>query len=209
LREWIKHIPIPDEELNEWTKEWFQGSIQYEGAWKEDEGSWKAYYEKSWSGQFDPLVGGKYKGPIYPMTLVPGWLSSWVKAGLFFEIKFGAKIQAAIKGKYWPDAGKTRWSEKSISGGGGGGGGLSLELKLASSDLVEGSISGDTGVGFEVTGAIDGEEPKVEVAAKFEGVQGVASMKAMWGWVEIQRSVQLVAERERKKEWIFADSAGG
>jgi hypothetical protein len=208
LREILKHVPIPEEELDVWTKEWFQGSIQYEGAWKEDEKSWKAYYEKSWSGQFDPLIGGKYKGPIYPITLVPGWLQKWVKAGLFFEIKFSAKVQAAIKGKHWPDTDKTRWDEKSVAGGGGGGGGLSLELKLASSEIVEGAIGGDVGVGFELKRAF-GEDPKIEVSAKFEGIKGTATLKAMWGYVEFSRTFQLVKEREVKHEWELASEGAG
>ena len=197
----LKHLPIPEEELNQWTRQWFRGSIEYAGAWKEDEKSWKAFYEMSVSGGFDPLFGIAYKGPIYPLTLVPGWLAKWVKAGLFYEVKLSAKLQGAFKGGYWPDDGKSIWNEKTLTGGGGGSGALSLELKLASSELVEGAIAGESGLGVEVV-RTSSDEPEVELAIKFDGVKGKATMKALWGYVEFTREFQLMKERELfRHEW--------
>lgn len=202
----LKYLPLPEEELNKWTKQWFQGAIEYEGAWKEDAGSWKAYYEKGWTGGFDPLFGIAYKGPIYPMTLVPGFLAKWVKAGLFYEVKVGAKAQCAIKGKYWPHDGKNEWDEYSIGGGGSGKGALSLELKLASSEVVEGAITGETGLGVEVFGK-KSAKAEVELKFKFDGVKGSATLKAVWGWIELKREFQILKERESPHVWPLDDAA--
>lgn len=202
----IKQLPVPDEELNKWTKQWFQGAIEYEGAWKEDDGSWKAYYEKCWTGGFDPLFGFSYKGPIYPATLVPGFLAKWVKAGLFYEIKVGAKVQCAMKGKYWPQDAKDEWSEYSAGGGGNGKGALSLELKLASSELVEGAITGESGIGVEVFGK-KSAKAEIELKFKFDGVKGSATLKALWGWIEHKREFQILKEREIPHTWPLDDAA--
>lgn len=206
IRNALRILPVPEQKVEEWTSQWFRGSVEYAGAWKEDS-SWRAYYEKSISGGFDPLIGMSYKGPVYPLTLVPGWLASWVKAGLFYELKFGAKFQCALKGKSWPDSGVSEWRERTVGGGGSGGGALSLELKLVSSDVVEGAVSGESGIGLEVVGT-SGDEPKVELAIKFDGVKGKCSLKAAWGWVELSREFQLVQERELyRKEWLLAGEA--
>ena len=197
----LKLLPIPKEEVEGWTKEWFQGAVEYSGAWKEDEGSWKAFYEKAVTGGFDPLFGFKHKGQVYPPSLVPDWLSEWVKAGLFLELKCGAKLQCSFKGKYWPHKGESEWREKSVSGGGGGKGALSLELKLASSEVVEAALTGETGLGVEVE-VCSGEEAQVTLKIKFDGILGKASIKAAWGWVELTREFQLVQEREiYKHDW--------
>ncbi len=204
IRNALEILPVPEEELEKWAKQWFRGSVEYSGAWKEDSGTWKAFYEMSVAGGFDPLFGVAYKGPVYPVTLVPGFLAKWVKAGLFFEIKCGVKFAAAFKGKYWPSDDKSDWSERTVSGGGSGGGALSLELKLASSELVEGSISGETGLSAEVV-KTSSDEPKVELAIKFDGIKGKASLKAVFGWVEFSREFQLIQEREiYKNEWLLA-----
>lgn len=197
----LKYLPMPEEELNKWTKQWLQGAIEYEGTWKEDPGSWKAYYEKGWTGGFDPLCGIAYKGPVYPATLVPGFLAKWVKAGLFYEIKLGAKLQCAIKGKYWPHNGQDSWDEYSAGGGGSGKGALSLEIKLASSEIVEGAISGESGVGIEVFGK-KSTKAEIEAKIKFDGLKCSAVLKALWGWIEVKREFQLIKERETDP-WVW------
>lgn len=205
IRNALKILPVPDAELQKWTGQWFRGSVEYSGAWKEDEGSWKACYEQVVTGGFDPLFGVSYKGPVYPLTLVPGWLSKWVKAGLFFEIKFGAKTQFSYKAKYWPHNRQTEAAQKSFTGGGTGGGALSLELKLASSEVVEGAVSGETSLTAEVE-ATAGNAPAAKLTIKFDGVKGKASVKAAWGWVELSREFQLIQEREiYSREWSLAE----
>jgi len=197
----LKHLPIPEERLKEWDKKWLQGAVEYSGAWQEDEGSWKVFYEKSWTGGFDPFFCLGYKGPIYPMTLVPGWLSKWVKAGLFFEIKFSAKVKCGVKGKYWPHNGEDSWHEKNISGGGSGGGGLSLELKLASSEVVEGEIVGETGISADVIASKEATA-EAKLSIDFDGVKGNITLKALWGVVEFKREFQLIQKREiYKHDW--------
>ncbi len=197
----LKHLPVAEDELNKWVGDWFQGAIEYSGAWKEDEASWKACYEMAVTGGFDPLFGIKFKKAIYPPALAPEWVLKWVKAGLFFEFKLGAKLQCAMKGKYWPHSGESAWDEKSVTGGGSGKGALSLELKLVSSDLVEGALTGEMGAGVEVE-ATSGDDAKVVVKLKFDGILAKASFKAAWGWVEVTREFQLVKERDYKlKEW--------
>lgn len=199
----LKHLPVAEEESEKWTDNWFRGSIEYEGAWKEDN-TWRVFYEKSVVGKFDPLVGISYKGPVYPLTLVPGWLAKWVRAGLFYEVKFGAKFQCGFKGKYWPNTGISAWHEKTVMGGGSGGGALSLELALCP-DVVEGAVVGESGLGLEVTGT-SGDEAKVELVIKFDGLKGKASIKLAWGWVELTREFQLLQERELyKKEWLLTE----
>lgn len=203
IRNALKILPVPEEKLNEWQKQWFRGSIEYSGAWKEDK-SWKAYYEMAIAGGFDPLFGVSYKGPIHPLTLVPGFLSRWFKAGVFYEVKFGARLRGAYKGSYWPCEGRTERREWSVSGGGGGSGALSLELKLARSEVVDGAISGETAIGVEVERAW-GDDPNVQVAIKWDGIKGKASVKAAYGWVEWSRDFQILKEREiYRDQWSLA-----
>ena len=191
----LTHLPIPEEELSKWKAQWLQGSMEYAGAWKEEEKSWKAYYEMSISGGFDPLIGMKYRGRIWPPALIPEFVFKWTKAGLYYELKFGAKFQLAFKGSYWPDEDKNTWNERTVTGGGGGSGALSLELKLASSKIVEGAISGESGIGVEVVGT-KSDDPKAELVVKFDGVKGKITLKAAWGYVEFTREFQLMKERE-------------
>lgn len=197
----LKHLPVEEDELDKFVGDWFQGAIEYSGRWQEDEASWKAYYDMAVTGGFDPLFGVKFKKQVYPPSLAPEWVYKWVKAGLFFEFKLGAKLQCALKGKYWPHKDESEWGEKSITGGGSGKGALSLELKLVSSDLVEGALTGEMGAGVEVEAA-SGEDAKVVVKLKFDGILAKATFKAAWGWVEVTREFQLVQEREHVlKEW--------
>ena len=81
------------------------------------------------------------------------------------------------------------------------------KLALVSPDVIEAAISGESGLGLEVVGT-SGDEAKVELVIKFDGVKGKASAKAAWGWVELTREFQLVQERELyRKEWLLTGDA--
>lgn len=195
----LKIVPMPQDKISELSKKWFQGQVQYSGAWKEHT-DWQAYYEMSITGGCDPLFVLSYKGPIYPMTLVPGWLGEWVKAGLFFEVGVAAKFMLGIQGKYWPARDKTDWAEFVVKGGVAGTGALSLELKLVRSEFVEGALTGETGFDGEVTRTGDWEDPEVQTVVKWTGVKGKATIKAAWGIVEYTREFQLLPEKDIWKE---------
>lgn len=206
----LKYMPIPEEEiedeLNKWIKQWCQGAIEYEGSWKEEDGSWKVYYEKGWIGSFDPLFGLSYKGPVYPMTLVPGFLAKWIKAGLFYEVALSTNVHCTITAKYWPYDGKDEWDEYNVSGGGNAKGSLSLELKLAGSEIAECAISGDAGLGVEVFSE-KSAKAEIKFKFKFDGLTCNATLKALWGLVEIQREFQILKERETPYTWPLDDAA--
>lgn len=200
----IKFLPIEEAQKKRWEKEWFQGSAGFEGGWKEEEGSWRAYYEKSWSVGYDPLFGIKHHGPIYPLTLVPGWLEKWVKAGLFIEIGFSAKLKVTAKGRYWPTDSATQWGTRTVSGGGDGKFALSVEAMLWDEDVAEVILAGETGAGLEL-GRTDGEETEVTLTLKHAGVKGIATVKAVYGVVEFKREFQLVSAGEYVKHWPLAE----
>lgn len=204
----LKKIPIADEEIEGWSRKILQGEVQYSGGWKEDEKSWRAYYEMSISGAFDPLIAAYYKGPVYPLTLVPGWLAKWVKAGVFFEVTLGFKVSIGITGKYWPDIDRSQWTEKNFKGGGSGSGALSIELKFASSDFVEGAISGETGIEGIFSSAFD-HDVSVDFTLKWNGVKGKATCKAFWGYAEWSREFQLLPEGEIYKHNFMEDTQAG
>ena len=101
------------------------------------------------------------------------------------------------------------WTEKTVNGGGSGTGALSIELKLASSDFVEGAISGETGIEPEFKSTID-EEVTAVFTLKWTGVKGKATCKAFWGYVEYTREFQLLPECELyKHDFLIESDPGG
>jgi hypothetical protein len=193
LKHGFKLLPLDHEEIERW--EFLKGAVTYEGAWKEDPTSWNGFYEMQIQGGFDPLAKFEHSGPIYPLTLVPGWLARWVKAGFFWKLGFVSKLQIAVVGRLWTDKSAIDWSEYVVSGSGGGEGQISIEAKLVSPDFVQGSLAGKTGLGLEAKG-VKSDEVEIGVKLKFDGVKGVVTLKAAWGWVEWSREFQLMEERE-------------
>jgi hypothetical protein len=178
------------------------GEMKFSGAWKEDEGSWRAYFEDTFTASFSPLIGIEHRGQIYPPNLIPGWLARYVEAGLFLTVGLGVDLAGSFSGKYWPDTKKTVLGKREVSGGGSGTMKLSLDLKLSGPDLVQGSLSGSSGLGVKVALAHE-EHATIEIQPKWDGIKASATLKAAWGLVEINRDFQLVAERTYDK-WKWA-----
>jgi hypothetical protein len=204
----LKYLPVEPETTEKWKRSFLQGSAKYSGGWKEDKASWKAYYDKSWTLGFSPLASISHKGPVYPLTLVPGWLQKWVKAGVFYKIGLSSSVSGTIAGAWWPTEGQNRWATRDISGGGSATAALSLEMKLVSKDVVEGSIVGDTGLGIKAKLGV-GDDPTLELNWSFQGIGGSASIKAIWGIVEFTRKFDLVGPRTLKSEWALGEQDAG
>jgi hypothetical protein len=195
FREFLGYLPVKPAEVSKWEGKILRGSLEYNGSWKEDPGSWQAFYEKSLAGGFDPLLGLSYKDQLYPPNLMPAKLREYLEAGLFFEIGGAFKFAVNYKAKYWPATGKQDTGEWTVSASGGLEGTLSIELKLVDKDVVEAGVFGSTGVAIEAEKALGGGA-SVECKLKWDGLKGKFSVKALWGWVEFAREYQLVAARE-------------
>jgi hypothetical protein len=204
LKSYLDDLPIPPSEVKKIDTNLLVGSFSYSAGWKEDKKSWKALYEMQVAASFDPLFKIFYKGPIYPLTLVPGWLSKWVKAGFFIEVWGAIGSAVAVTGQYDPVDDKTRYSETKASASGTIGGAISLELKLVSADVAEAAVSGETSLTAELSGAY-AERFEINWVGKWDGIKGKATIKALWGIVEYSREFQIMAERELWNDRLFPE----
>ncbi|SFR78491.1 hypothetical protein [Sphingomonas jatrophae] len=190
----LKYLPMaPDSPLK-----LLRGAITYAGAWKEDEGSWKAFYEMSVGGGYDPLVGLVYDGPVYPVTLVPGFMSKWgVEAGLFWDIALGVGLSVTAVGKYWPHDNKTAWNDLKVEGGGAASGGFSLRLELCSPKVVKAAIKGTIGVEAKASSTSTRNSPNIELEfnMQFTGAKGIITLAAAFELLEWNREFQLLQPR--------------
>jgi hypothetical protein len=203
--EWVrKKIPIP-EDPEGFKLLLFEGQVSYEGSWKEDEQSWNGFYERTVSGGFDPFIGIRYSGPLAPTLAVPGWLSRWVKAGLYFTVKVTAGMKANVKGRKWADQTSTKWTQFMLKANGGGSGELSLELKLVDKEVIAGALACETA--FVVEGeAQPSESIEIEAEFKWEGLKGKATLAAAWGAIVCEREFQLVGPSTLWKDTLrFGD----
>lgn len=194
IKAFLQLMPVPEETKSKWEKSVLVGELKYSGAWKEDDKSWRAYCETTFSGGFSPLIGIEHRGQVYPPNLLPGWLTKYVEAGVFLTVSFGADLSASFAIRYWPDTGKSDFGAKEVSGGGNGTAKLSLDLKLAGPDLVSGSLAGSTGLGVKVAVGHE-DEATIAIQPKWDGIKASATLKACWGLVEVNRDFQLVQER--------------
>ncbi|MCX8063178.1 MAG: hypothetical protein N3D16_11410 [Anaerolineales bacterium] len=201
ILDFLKNLPIPKQELSKGSLQWFQGSIEYEGIWKEDK-DWQVFYQESRSGGFDPLCKLDYKGPIDPPTQVPDFLAQWTGPGLFYEVKWGVKLQCSIRSKYWPCNNKEELSEYRVSGENTTENSLFIELKLASSALVEAAIAGENKISIEASNQ-KSDTAKIELNFKFSSFKGETILKTIWGWVEFKREFQVFKEYERSYTWLL------
>ncbi len=198
IKKFLELIPVDPDTRAKWEKKVLVGELKFAGAWKEDEGSWRAYCETTFSGGFSPLIGIEHRGQVYPPNLLPGWLTKYVEAGVFLTIGLGADVSVSFATRYWPDTGKSDFGKREVAGGGNGSAKLSLDLKLAGPDLVSGSLAGSTGVGLKVAAAWE-DEATIEIQPKWDGLKASATLKACWGLVEINRDFQLIQERTYDK----------
>ena len=198
-----------DREENKKGKfEYLHGIVEFAGEWKEvdvkvRDRNWETRYEMSWSGGFDPLVAYAWRFQIYPPSIMPGWLSEYIHAGLFGEIKGNAAAKLKYAGSYWPSDGQTEWGETSFVASGEITVGLSLELKLASKALVEGVLAGESGIAIEGEALRMEGDPALKIESKFSGLTAKATLKAAWGFVEYSREFVLVEPREIFEPYIL------
>ncbi len=204
IKRYLSVLPLPEAEKKKIDTNLLVGSFSYSAGWKEDKKSWKALYEMQVAASFDPLLKISYKGPIYPLTLVPGWLSKWVKAGFFIEVWGSISCGIGITGNYDPVDDKTRYSETKAAASGTIGGAISLEVKLASSDIAEAALSGETSLTAELAGTYK-ESFELNWSGKWDGIKGKATIKALWGIVEYNREFQIMAERELWNNRLFPE----
>lgn len=201
-------IPLPPEVKDDWIpgKKILVGELKYAGAWKEEKPGWRAYCESSFTMAFSPLIGVEAKGPVWPPVKVPSFLQKYFKAGLFLTLGAGGDVSYAHTSNYFPDPGKDEVKKHTVSGGVSGTVKLSLELTLVSSEVVEGEISGSTGLGVKLIGE-HGDGTSIKLEPKWDGIKATATVKLAWGFVEFSRDFQLMGEATYDKlTFNFGDS---
>ena len=205
IKDWLNHLPVEDEKLDKWTDEWLQGSVKYSGKWCEDKKSYRAYYAKAWTGGFDPLIGGKIKGQLYPPGL-GGWLTQYVKAGIFVEFGLKSTFSISAVGKYWPDTREGKYDTGKIELGGNGSVKVSAEAGLLSKDVAEVVFAASTGVSVTGSGEF-GASSVVSVVIQWDGLKGEATVKAAFGFFEFSRAYTIIQPGKLvDKPWQLEES---
>jgi hypothetical protein len=209
IKEWLDHAPIDDEAKEELESGWFVGAIEYSQQWKEANGSNRAFCESVLSGSFDPFFGAKIPPvPIYPLSIVPAPLQEWLKAGVYFSLDGGFSFTVELFWDYWPDTYKSEYKKSEISLFGRVTGKLSVNLFVVNKDVVSAEISGATGL--KAGGKFVAETPPaVEFSVQWTGLAAAVSIKAVWGWIEYNRTYPLIKESDIKSyKHSFGSEAG-
>lgn len=203
IMRWLEWLPMEKEKTKNYGWEILQGKLSFEGKWVEDSASWQAYYESKWTGGFDPIIGGKGEFPVYPMTSMPRIVRKYLKAGVFLEVSAGLKITGASESQYWPHDQRTVVLGIAWEGGGQFGLQISVQLKLAHSDVVEAAVYGSTGLEATIKSNPSAADLEFDLEAKWKGLEAGVTIKALWGFVSYKRSWQVIDEHEfGKHKWI-------
>jgi hypothetical protein len=207
VRKLLDTFPVDDEIRRKWDKKILVGEIAFTGAWKKHEGSWRAFYESTFSATFGPFIDWDGRVQVYPPNLLPKWLSDYVEAGVFVTVDFAVDLSASFALRYWPDTRRTDFGKREVSGGGSGTAKLSLDLKVPGPDLVSGSLAGSTGGEIKASAGYE-DDATIQIQPKWAGFKASATLKACWGLVEFNREFQLARERSYE-EWKWQLSKTG
>lgn len=194
ISDFLKKVPMEDAKRIEMESKFFHGALKYEGAWKENT-DWRACYESSITGGFDPLMAGSIKAQVYPPSVIPAKLAKYVAAGLFVEVGASASFTISYVSTYWPDTGKSKASSWKVSLEGGIDLTLSIEANLVSKNVLTAKVAGSTGGRISAERDFS-EEPIVNFKGKLDGVTGKFTLAAAWGTIEINREYLLVGPAE-------------
>lgn len=190
------------------------GSLSLEAYWKEDDGSWEAFYAYDIILGFNPLL--KVKALISVLDAVGAMVSIPPSAVSWLQKYVGDALYVAAFGQITADGRLTRSAPDVFLNwyfqlGGGLGFELGLDIKGGSPKLLKATVKGATGL--SATAQIGPKEkeksPYVRLDVKFDGLKGSVEIEVASGWYKFEEEYALVAEKvlmSNHQASIFSES---
>lgn len=167
-----------------------KGSAEATAQWVE----WKdhtAYYKWEASVGFNPLIGAKIRIPFGPTAAIPQWMKDMIhcEAGFFVEFAGGINVNGKWARETPAKAKMSAEAEGYVYGK------VGAELKLVSKKLLSVEVAGQSGFGMSAAPDFTVEKPTLLIELKWEGLKGLVTASAAWGWIEIEHEFNLIDEQ--------------
>ena len=180
--------------------EFLIGSFSVEAFWKEDDGSWEAFYAYDVILGFNPLLKVKAQisvlDAVGAMFTIPPAAVSWLQKYVGDALYVAAFGQITFDGRLTRSAPNVflHWS---IQFGGGVTVELGLDIKAGSPKLLKATVKGTSGI--SATAQL-GPKEKVEspyllLDLKFDGLKGVMEIEVAHGWYKFEEEYILIEEK--------------
>lgn len=150
-----------------------------------------AYYKWDAAVGFNPLIGGKSRFPFGPLSAIPQWMRDLAATEAGFFIEFGGGIN--VNG-HWARATPEK-AKMFADAQGYVYGKIGAELKLMSKKVMAVEVSGKTGISMTAGPDYKAEKPTLLIELKWEGVKGLVTATAAWGWIEIEHEFNIMDEK--------------
>lgn len=167
-----------------------KGKASVSAQWTE----WKdhtAYYKWDAAVGFNPLIGGKIRVPFGPFAAIPQWMKDLACSEAGFFVEFGGGIN--VNG-HWARATPEK-AKMYADANGYVYGKIGAELKLMSKKVMAVEVAGKSGFGMNAAPDYKEDKPTLLIELKWEGVKGLVTATAAWGWIEIEHEFNIVDEQ--------------